>query len=72
MLNYKDLSLAHELVSQLESHYLVHIMTGKNPELKNEFALVNWNPSVPDMIFKELDALIEKLTELLEQQKKEK
>lgn len=69
MINYKELSLAHELVSRLKSHYLVHICGVRYPTENHEFTLVSWAPLTQDMMFTELDALIETLIELLENQK---
>lgn len=69
MLNYKQLSFAHELVFQLNSHYLVHITGGRHPDNDDEFMLVSWDPLKARMNFKELDTLIEKLIELLEYKK---
>ena len=61
MIDYEKLKQAHELASQCESHYFVHIISHKDFEL----TLVNWLPDMPDLNFKDFDALIEKLKELI-------
>lgn len=72
MIDYDKLKLIHELASKLSTHYLVHITGGKHPAEGHEFTLVNWSPGEPDLIFKSLDDLIEKLIELAKPEPKYK
>ncbi len=60
MIDYEKLKIAHELVSNMSTHYLVHIIGHKG----HEYTIVDWIPDMPDWNYKILDDLISKLQEL--------